>query len=362
MFVLGLHDGPAAPFTLSSTSLNSTTTAVMWAIQARTAGAVSGFRFTYGARTGTPPTYVARIETLDASGNPSGTDAGGASPTAVTFTPPASTAWDNTIRSLTFANSWTPTAGQLYAIVIRYSSGTVNVSNFSSFATTNTTSGHDPTARGFPYHSTTSNGTTWTKIATSGVICWVEGGVLVGTPMQSVYGTLTSATNGHRSAAYFTLPASLGSTYEIHGVDIAGKAAGAGATCTLKLWDSSFNVLRSITIDGDHAAQPGTGYTARKVFFGNPYTAATGTKYYVGFESDGTATVGVTGIACSAADEVACYPNGENMGVVTWNGTTKSENNLVYPCMNLWIDNITASSGSGSVFLPGNIFSNVLVS
>lgn len=346
MFVLSDHSGPAAPFVLSSTTLSSSTSAVMWARQARSASAISSFRFTYGTRTGTPPTYVARIETLDGSGNPSGTDAGGASPTAVTFTPPASTAWNNLIQTLTFTNSWTPTAGQLFAIVIRYSSGTVNGSNCSSFATTNSTSGHDPTSRGFPYHSTTSDGTTWTKSSTPGVIAWVEGGTLMGTPMQSIYSTLTANTNGHRSAAYFTIPTSFGSTYQIQGVDITGKAAAAGATCTLKLWDSSFNVLATVNIDGDHTAQPSTTYTARRVFFSSPYTATTGVKYYAGYECDGTATVGVTGIQCAAADEVAAYPNGANMGIVTWNGTTKTELTTVYPCMSLWVDNFTGSGGA----------------
>jgi len=190
----------------------------------------------------------------------------------------------------------------------------------------------------------------------------VAGGVVKGTPLQSAYTTATAITSGHRSAAYFTIPSAVGSTFNIAGVDIAGKAGAAGATCYLKLWDSSWNVLRSVTIDSDCTISPGNQNVAHRQFFSSPYTASTGTKYYVGFEADGSATVGTTGITVSDSAEMEAYPNGENVGIVTWNGTTTTETNTVYPCFNLILSDITAAGGSGSVILPGNILSNVVVS
>lgn len=344
MLTLGLHDGPPSPFTISTSAIDTSTKVVYWVRQAKTADAISEVHFTYGARTGTPPSYSVTLETLSTTGNPTGTDVGGGSPTAKVFTPPASTAWDNTTRSITLTNSWTPTAGQLFAIVIRYSSGTVSGANNSSFAFVS--SGHDPSTRGFPYCGTSTDGTTYTKNTVGpGMVAWTAGVSVVGHVMQSIYTTATANTSGHRSAAYFTLPTSIGSTYQICGVDITGKAAAAGATCTLKLWDSSWNELKSIDIDGDYVAQPGATYISRQLLFASPYTANTGTKYRVGFQCDGSATVGVTGIACATAAQVAAYPNGENMGIVTWNGTTTTETNTILPCINLLIDNVTGSGG-----------------
>ena len=350
MIVVGLHDGPPTPFTVTNSTISASTHVIAWVRQAKNADAISAVHFLYGVRTGTPPTFSVSIETVNTSGNPSGTDAGGGSPTLVTFTPPASTAWNSLIQTVTLTNSWTPTAGQLFAIVIRYSSGTINGSNCSSFAVTS--SGHDPSTRGFPYYATSTDGSAYTK-AGAGLIAWTAGGTVVGHVMQSIYSTATANTNGHRSAGYFTLPASMGDTYDLCGVDIAGKVAAAGATCTLKLWDTSWNVLASISLDGDTASQPGTYYSARQLFFDSPYTASFGTKYYVGFECDGSATVGVTGITCSSTGQVAAYPNGENMGIVTWNGSTTTESNLTLPCMNLLIDNITGGTGGGLLSAPG---------
>lgn len=341
--VIGQHDGPAVPSgSYSNTVIDSSTAVVTWVRQARSATAITAIRYRYGARTGTPPTYSIRIEGLDSSGNPDGTDVGGGSPTAVTFTPPASTAWNGLIQTATLANSWTPTAGQRFAIVIRYSSGTVSGANSSSF--TMAVAGQYPSTRGFPYYATSTNGSTWTKLS-GGCVGWLAGSEVHGDPLQTAYTTATANTNGHRSAAYFKLPSQMGSTYSLAGVDISGKAAAAGATCALKLWDTSWNVLKSISLDGDASANPGSQNTAHRYLFASPQTLNFGTKYYVGFECDGTATVSTTGIACSTAGEVAAYPNGENMGIVTWNGSTTTELDTVYPCIHLIVDDWAGSSG-----------------
>ncbi len=349
--VLGQHDGPAVPTgSYSNHTLSGSGLAVAWVRCVETTSAITAVKVRYGARTGTPPTYLVRIEGLDASGNPNGVDKGGASPTAVTFTPPASTAWNGLIQTFTFTNSYTPSgADEKVAFVVRYSSGTVDGANCSSF--TNVVSGQDATTRGIPY-TATYNGTSWTKPSGSGAIGWVAGGAVRGTPIQSTYSTATANTNGHRSAAYFTIPAAVGTTYDIAGVDIAGKAAAAGATCFLKLWDSSWNVLRSVTIDGDCTINPGNQNVAHRQFFSSAYRASTGTKYYIGFECDGSATVGTTGITVSDVAEMAAYPNGENVGIVTWNGTTTTETNTVYPCFNLILSDITVPSGGSVAYQP----------
>ncbi len=161
-FTIGTHIGPMPLAASQNTTINGSGIAVAWVVQAEAAGSLSKFRFRYGTRTGTPPTLVATIEGLDASGNPNGTDAGGGSPTAVTFTPPASTAWDNSIREITFTNPLTVAAGDFVCITIRYSSGTVDASNNSSLTRGYSNAVAD--SRGMPYNQSLSGGT-WTKNA-----------------------------------------------------------------------------------------------------------------------------------------------------------------------------------------------------
>ena len=74
------------------------------------------------AITGTPPTYAARLETIS-SFVPSGTlVAAGASGT---FTPAAA----NTVHEVALSTPWTPSINDEFAVVIEYSSGTINSSN-----------------------------------------------------------------------------------------------------------------------------------------------------------------------------------------------------------------------------------------
>jgi len=84
--------------------------------------------------TGTSPTYKAVLEQYDGSstGQPDGVDLGGGSPTAKDFTP-SGTGW----QTITFTNSYTPTQGEYIALVIRYSSGTVDAGNNCDFAAYN---------------------------------------------------------------------------------------------------------------------------------------------------------------------------------------------------------------------------------
>jgi len=75
---------------------------------------------------GTPPTYAVAIETVTntpTQGIPSGTDAGGGSPTSVDVTPGT---WGTGSNEITLTNPFTPTVGVAYAVTVRHSSGTVN--------------------------------------------------------------------------------------------------------------------------------------------------------------------------------------------------------------------------------------------
>ena len=73
------------------------------------------------------PVYQVSIQSLSAQKTPSGTDIGGGSPTLKTFTPIAG------VQTITLTNPYTPALGDVLAIVVEYSSGTIDASHFASF-------------------------------------------------------------------------------------------------------------------------------------------------------------------------------------------------------------------------------------
>ncbi len=341
-FTIGTHIGPMPLAASQNTTINGSGIAVAWVVQAEAAGSLSKFRFRYGTRTGTPPTLVATIEGLDASGNPNGTDAGGGSPTAVTFTPPASTAWDNSIREITFTNPLTVAAGDFVCITIRYSSGTVDASNNSSLTRGYSNAVAD--SRGMPYNQSLSGGV-WTKNAQAAAIAWQVGSSWYGYPVLSAYTTATANTAGHRSAMFITLPSGFGTTFDLAGIHISGKLGAAAGSTRFAVWSASNVELAGKTIDADWVRTAASNVTNR-LFFDSPVTLNFGTKYYIGFEVV-SGTVGVAGITCNSADEIACYPNGLTRGLATYNGTTWTESSLTYPLMDLILTDITVPSGGG---------------
>lgn len=350
---LGNFQGPLAVGGVSNVTLNGSGVGLAWIVDARTTSAISKIRFRYGARTGTPPTYSLRLEGVDTSGNPDGVDRGGGSPTAVTFTPPASTAWDGLTQEVTLTNPYTPSSNsEVIAITIRHSSGTVDASNCSSFTShyASVVSG----TRGFPFHSTLSAGT-WTKQTVVGIpnVAWITASRTFGFVKQSTYST-TQNTSGRRSAAMVTLPASIASTTTITGVHLIGQFAGASASFVLGIWDASNNLIASRTIDADQTTGLGT-FRAGLFEFASPIVLTNGSKYYIGLESVSSSTVGVQGIVFASTADMQGLPNGDNVGIATYNGTAWTENANIYPLIELVTSDISPPSASGGAILIGGL-------
>jgi len=347
---IGNFQGPIAPSSVNNLTLSGSGIAVAWVVDARTTEAISKIRFRYGARTGTPPTYVVTIEGIDGSGNPNGTDKGGASPTAKTFTPPASTAWDGLTQEITLTNPYTPASNdEIIVITIRYSSGTIDAGNCSSI-TTHYNGGVAGT-RGYPFHATLSGGT-WTKQTVVGLpnVAWVSTTRTHGFVVQSLYSTTTS-TVGNRSAAIITLPSGVAGTTTVTGVHMVAQFSGAGGSSKVCIWSAANSVLASRTIDGDHTTGLSTG-RAGLIEFTTPVTLTNGTKYYIGIECNAIVATGLYGIGFAVAADMQGLPNGDNVGLATYNGTTWTESLVTYPLLELITSDISpASSGGGAILI-----------
>lgn len=197
------------------------------------------------AITGSSPTYKAVLESL--SGNdPTGTDLG---TTSTDFTPSA-TGW----MSITLNNSYSPSKGDLFAVVIRYSSGTCDGSNYSQFIFGNRKFGGN--SQGIPYAKYyvpgEGNVYQYPTVAAKTAAGEFYGGAYIGyTEIQ-----LSMSGTPDEMGIKFTTPSGC-STITADSVRWYG-AMPYGGTTTYRLYNSSDTVLETTTVSG--SAQSGGSY------------------------------------------------------------------------------------------------------
>jgi len=205
--------------------------------------------FRYGARTGTPPTYRISLQGVDASGNPDGTIKGGGSPVSATFTPPASAAWDGTWQEVAFANSYSMAPGEKVALVIDYSTGTIDGSNNSSFTTH--TSGVTGVVQKFPY-AIQNNATARTRQTGLPIYGYKSASEMFGYPFLTT-STVSPASN-LEVGFEFTHQSGWGATFTVAAIELLARLQTVAKTMRVALYDTDgTSVLQSVDLDTDFA-------------------------------------------------------------------------------------------------------------
>lgn len=255
-----------------------------------------GFR--YGAGTGTPPTYRLSLQSVDGSGNPTGTILA-----STTFTPPADTTWNGTWRWLNVL--YATTQGEILAIVIDYSSGTISGVNNSSFTEG---IGNMSFATGFPYESHNLNATGWLKQGATfpcmALDCHTADANLtpyiLGYPIQSLFATDLSAANT-RQALSFDLTGVF-TTTKVVGFRFLGKMAAGGSVKIVEPSGSTF------TVDTDWLNGGGSSYSYYQIYLQNPVTLFTGgfNHWKIGIEYVDVA-VGMRGITLASSTDAQAF-------------------------------------------------------
>lgn len=346
------HTGVSLPVGAPTNfTFDATNDGVAFVFMSETTDPITKVFFRYGVRvgTGTPPTFRISLQALDTSGNPTGTVLGGGSPASATFTPPADATWDGTGRWITLANSYTPTRGQILAIVIEHSSGTIDAANGSTI--TRSMLGGIQSNSGIPYALTENSGI-WSKVNASAVFGYGTATTKYGMPITGQYNTLLS-TVGNRSTMFFTIPTGFMSTYQLRGMLIAARFPATANTTKLAIWNSAgTQIATTDTIDSDHQGAI-SNYVNTVAIFNSLVTLDAGTKYYAGIEVLSGSTQGVTGVTVTENTDRQCFPLGENRGLATWNGSAWTETDTVLPLVELIFEDITVPSGSGGMVITG---------
>lgn len=347
---------PSGTPSVASHTVDANNEGVQFIFQATSTDAHTHIGFRYGSRTGTPPTYIGGFEGIDAStGLADGTYKGGGSPASATFTPPASTAWNGLWQWIALSNSYSPAAiGEWLCVTIRYSSGTIDGSNNSSF-TTNATNIIGGANMGMPFAARNTSGS-WAKQGQMPVVGVRTAGSRSGFIVESIYNTRSASTVGHRRALEFVVPSNATTTYKVRGLRFTGSIASAvGKAPVLGLWSAS-STIQSKTLDSDYP-QSLASFQLHEIHFDGALTALTpGTTYYCGLEvADATnGDVLINGVGFGAADDMGACPGGTAWRLASYDGATWTSDTLTRPYAELVLEDMTVSGGGGFTGIIGS--------
>ena len=322
-------------------ALDASTDKTGWIFAMPEDATINTLCFRYGARTGTPPTYDISIQGVNASGMPDGVKA-----VSATFTPPADATWNSTLRAISVSNT-ALNGGQLYAMVIEYSSGTVNASNLSSF-----TQYTQPQSNVWLPYSVQDTTGSWAMAAASQVALFGlrSSSKSYGNPVIAY--TIYSTTNaGDRVTLKFTPPAGWCDTLQVKGIRFTGLTAASGSVVA-GIWNAAGTALGSATYDSD--ASFSTAARGAMEYFFDPITLTAGTTYYAGLEQVSTQTTSLRTYTLGDSADLTAYGWGSAGGnLATWNGSAWTDTLTEVAPVALILADITeptGGSGGGPLF------------
>jgi hypothetical protein len=302
---VGMSIGPAF-------GLSASNSAVEFIFQAFEAATITRLWYRQSSVTGTSPVYQISLQGVDASGLPDGTIKASGNAKA-TFTPVAGN--NNTGNWINLTSSYTCTRGELLAIVIAYSSGTVNASNLASFS--------DQVASGVlevtPYLIENTAGT---RVRSRNQMLYGYGSASVayGNPaLNFTQQGFNDGSNPDEYALRFIVPATWFGSYKVAGVKALVGAPPAGSSLTWTLYDGT-TALQTYTQDSDYFQ--GTTVTPMEILFTDTTlaTLTSGNVYRLAVKNNhASSNMTLMTQQVTANADLAAYPGG-----IEWYQSTRN--------------------------------------
>lgn len=323
--------------------LDDNTDLIEGIIQAPAAATITRLAYFQSTVDGTSPTYRISLQGVDSSGLPDGTIK--ASTNAFgTFQPTSGN--NNSMQWVNLGSSYTCTRGEMLAVVIDYSSGTINASNRTNFRTNYANAGF----RGFPYIIQNAAGSR-SRQGGFPLIAYGSSSRAYGYPLnpsQTSSIDPTSATNPNEYAMKFSLPSSWGSSYKVVGMRIITSIT-AGGTFTMNLYQgggaSDTTAAQSVQFDTDLV-----GVTTHGVFdlYFDETTLTTlnfGSTNRVSLQADSASTIRMGYIGTMDAADWDAWPGGQYFARSTRNGGNWTDSAVHRMYWDLILDDWTATPG-----------------
>lgn len=322
------------------------------------AATITTLKFVYGTRAATPVEHKIGIEGVSATtGQADGVYATGTGECSASFTPPADTSWNGTVRTVTLTGTTCAlTRGQKFAITIR-PVGTPDGTNNSSFAYRQSALGGSAATGWSDYSIIYDGGTASRQGFYWPMIAYGNGSRMFGFPLS---GYNTPAYNVDSTpdepALRFQLPLPTGCTTTIAGVTVIAKIPNGSKSIIANLYDGT-TAIATGTVDTDQVAGGnGTwgGSQGNMAFF--RFTTeplpelSPNTTYRIGIQPQ-TASMNmeIEDFVVSSNDDFDAWPLGKQTyfsartDAGAWTDTTTKR-----PGINLLLGTITCSSGSNS--------------
>lgn len=342
---------------MTNFSLNQTTDTLEYIFQSQADLTITRLFTRLGAITGTTPTYRISLQGVDATGIPDGTIKGATNNALATFSPSGLGWAAGSGNWLTLGESYTSVRGEMLAIVIDYSSGSVDASNFASFTQAFTGGG---ASRQLPYSISNNAGSRTRMINNNPLYGYGTAGGKYGWPLKTTSTvTLSNSSNPREAGFVFTIPASWPSC-QLLGVEIPISNFTGGNTFTVRLYNgggaSDTTVLQDITMDTDHQGVA-TGGGILRVYF-NETTLATltaGSSYRVAMESLSTPTFRIQLWDQESGDDWDAWPFGSAMQYTTRPsaGSWTDVDTTRFMVSDLILADVTAGSAGGMLVHGG---------
>jgi hypothetical protein len=370
--IVGTAITAVSNFTLST--LNSKIAAVLAFPCSGTSDTITHVGWRQGTATGTPGanSYKIGIQGVDASGLPDGTYLGGGSPASLTFTP--SSANNNTWIWSALTNSISINRDTRVALVLER----ITATDAGNCIEAGYAHGRHILRVGIPY-SLTHNGTSWTKrtgdgTANTHAMGFKSASAVYGYPAKNQYIHTDTYGSTVEVGMHFTLPTNLGATYKVKGVRFSGlePVSGTGvhyATLYSAPVTGTIAILnQSLASDNDSFSSNESADRVMEFYFsGALSTLDAGTEYGVGLAVTGSAHMALACLEAQAAADFDAWPGGQQFGFMSrtlntdFPPSSNDTNNFTKtatkrPLMELILDDITAPSGGGTVYVGGVTF------
>jgi hypothetical protein len=346
----------------STFALDANTDAYGLVMQMPEAATLTTVCWTNGFRTGTAPTYIASLQTPGTTGYNDGTILGGGTPASCTFAN-AAYAGDGASQCCTLANTYAATAGQILAVHIGYSSGTINASNNIEFAY-GLVGADSAQKSGRPYSYLTTAGTP----AKAGGVRFPAMYVKSASKTYGYPGTdieVTAYSSDSTPDEYgmaFTLPAGMCDTFKLAGVACLIRPGATGKTFDVNLYSGTTLEQVDNDEDTDHMQAAGSGgermYSEFYFEDATLDTLTCGTSYTVAFSlnSETSVNFGLAVLDVQNAAELSAFPGGTNFFLRTrtnagaWTDVTDKR-----PFCELIIRDVTEPAGGAETFTGQSI-------
>jgi hypothetical protein len=325
---------------------------VGWVVTAPAAVTVDRIAVCFDSKTGTPPTYAYSLYGITTAGVPDATILGATNNATATHAPTAIS--NDSFHELVLGESVAFSAGQKFAIVAEYSSGTINGSNFASYR-----HGYGNLATNYDYGIgyALTNTASWSKQTSSlPAILFGDGTNWYGNPFSTTR-TTRAFNTGSSPSEYglkFVAPAwgSLGS-YKLRGIRLGLAVSNSGNSQDINLnlyaggGASDTTLTQTVAIDTDCFVS--TSFSPKDLLFtGTAPTLTVGDTYRISYSASSASSHSSYTLPLTSASHVTALGFGATLCRTdraggNWTDTT-TEVPLIY---GLIIEDLTGTAGGG---------------